>query len=120
MSMTSKELGKAGEEVAIQFLKDKGFKIIERNYRFGKGELDIIAKDGKETVFIEVKSRQNLEMGDPVYGVTPGKVKQLKKIAELYLYEKEINELDCRFDVVTVIFREKQKPVIEHYVNAFD
>jgi putative endonuclease len=120
MSMSSKELGKLGEETAVQFLKEKGFEIKETNYRFGKGEIDIIAIDGNETVFIEVKSRQNLEMGDPVYGVTPGKVKQLKRIAELYLYDKEIEEIDCRFDVVTVLFKGKQKPVIEHYVNAFD
>jgi putative endonuclease len=120
MSVSSKELGKLGEEAAVQFLKEKGYKIKELNYRFGKGEIDIVAVDGPETVFIEVKSRQNLEMGDPVYGVTPGKVRQLKKIAELYLYDKDIDEIDCRFDVVTVLFRERQSPVIEHYINAFD
>ena len=120
MSLTSKELGRLGEEVALQFLKEKGYEIVELNYRYGKGEIDIIAKDGEETVFIEVKARQNLEMGDPVYGVTPGKVKQIKKIAELYLIDKEIDEIDCRFDVVTVLLRGKGKPLIEHYINAFD
>ena len=120
MSMSSKELGKLGEEIAVKFLKEKGFEIKEQNYRFGKGELDIIAIDGNETVFIEVKARQNLEMGDPVYAVTPGKVKQLKRIAELYLFDKGIEEIDCRFDVITVLFLGKQKPIIEHYENAFD
>jgi len=120
MSLTSKELGRLGEETAVQFLKEKGFQIRELNYTFGKGELDIIALDGDITVFIEVKARQNLEMGDPVYGVTPAKVKQLKRMAFLYLYDKKIEEIECRFDVVTVLYRDEGDPIIEHYINAFD
>ncbi len=120
MNISAKELGKLGEETAVQFLREKGYKIKEVNYTFGKGELDIIALDGDITVFVEVKSRQNLEMGDPVYGVTPAKVKQIKRIAELYLYDRNIEEIECRFDVVTVLFREEQDPLIEHYINAFD
>ena len=120
MYISSKELGKLGEEIAVRFLKGMGYRIKELNYKFGKGELDIIALDGDITVFVEVKTRQNLEMGDPVYGVTPGKVKQIKHIAELYLYDKRIEEIDCRFDVVTVLFQEGQEPLIEHYINAFD
>lgn len=120
MSPSSIELGKLGEEAAVRFLKEKGFQIKELNYRSGRGELDIIALDGEITVFIEVKARWNLEMGDPVYGVTPGKVNQLKKIAELYLYDHNIEEIDCRFDVVTVLFGVEKEPIIEHYVNAFD
>lgn len=120
MGISAKELGKLGEETAVQFLKEKGFQIKELNYRFGKGELDIIALDGTITVFVEVKTRQNPEMGDPVYAVTPPKIKQIKRIAELYLYDKDIEEIDCRFDVITVLFRGDQQPVIEHYLNAFD
>jgi len=120
MEITSRELGKLGEEVAVKFLREKDYQIKELNYTFGKGEIDIIALDGEITVFIEVKSRQNLEMGDPVYGVTPAKVKQIKRIAEYYLYDRNIIEIDCRFDVVTVLFRGETDPAIEHYVNAFD
>jgi putative endonuclease len=121
MNLSAKELGKLGEETAVQFLKEKGFQVKELNYHFGKGgEVDIIALDGDITVFIEVKTRQNLEMGDPVYGVTPAKVKQLKKVAGLYLYDKGIDEIDCRFDVITVLFGDGEAPVIEHYINAFD
>jgi putative endonuclease len=120
MEISSRELGKLGEETAVNFLKEKGYQIKERNYTFGKGELDIIALDGEITVFIEVKSRNNLEMGDPVYGVTPAKVKQIKRIAELYLYDRDIKEINCRFDVISVLFRGQEDPLIEHYVNAFD
>jgi putative endonuclease len=121
MSKTTKQFGDEGEEIAVELLKEKGYEIIERNYRYGKGEIDIIAKDPETnfTVFVEVKSRKNLEFGDPVYAVTKNKIKQIKRMAELYLYDKEIDEIDCRFDVITVLLRGKQKPVIEHYVNAF-
>jgi len=121
MSKSTKQFGDEGEEIAVKLLKKKGYEIIERNYRYGKGEIDIIAKDPGTnfTVFVEVKSRKNLEFGDPVYAVTKNKIKQIKRMAELYLYDKEIDEIDCRFDVITVLLRGKLKPVIEHYVNAF-
>ncbi len=122
MTQSSKDFGKEGENLATDFLKSKGYKIIERNYRFGKGEIDIIAEDpvAQETVFIEVKSRKNLEFGMPEYAVTKGKINQIKKIAELYLFDKGIEEIDCRFDVVAILFRNGLKPLIEHYINAFD
>lgn len=122
MSKTSKEYGKEGEDLAEKLLRSKSFKIIERNYRFGRtGELDIIAEDSetKQLVFVEVKSRNNLEFGDPVLAITKNKIAQLKKVANAYLFEKEIREIDCRFDVVTVLFRGNIKPEIKHYVNAF-
>ncbi len=120
MSLTSKELGKLGEEVAIQYLKHKGYLIKELNYTFLKGEIDIIAIDNDELVFVEVKSRGNLDLGDPVEAVTPSKVKQIKKVAEFYLYEKNIDNVYGRFDVVTVLFLDIKNPIIEHYINAFD
>lgn len=122
MTQSSKDFGKEGENLATDFLKSKGYKIIERNYRFGKGEIDIIAEDPmvQETVFIEVKSRKNLEFGMPEYAITKRKINQIKKIAELYLFDKGIEEIDCRFDVVAILFRNGLKPLIEHYINAFD
>lgn len=121
MTTSTKQSGDEGEEITAEYIVGKGYEIIERNYRYGKGEIDIIAKDPEtgETVFIEVKSKKNLEFGDPVYSVTKNKIKQIKRMAELYLYDKEIDEIDCRFDVITVLLRGKQKPIIEHYVNAF-
>lgn len=120
MEIGHKELGKLGEEKAVEELRRRGLHILETNYRFGRGELDIIAKDGDVLVFVEVKSRLNLEMGDPVYGVTPAKVKQIKKVAELYAFDKGLNEYESRFDVVTVLFENPEDPKIEHYPDAFD
>lgn len=121
MSLGNKSLAEKGEELAAQILSDKGYEIVERNYRYGHGEIDIIANDPstKSTVFIEVKSRKNLEFGEPEYAITKSKQRQIRKIAELYLFEKEIQELDCRFDVIAILFEDFNNPVINHYENAF-
>lgn len=121
MSSKSKKQGKEGEDIAADLLVSKGYEIIKRNYRYQKGEIDIIAKDPETgyLVFVEVKSKYNIEYGLPEYSMTKNKINQVKKVAELYLYENDIQQIDCRFDVVTVLFRYKLKPVINHYVNAF-
>lgn len=117
----SRELGKIGEGIAVKYLEEKGFEIIERNYRYSKGEIDIIAKDPVDgfLTFTEVKTRQNLEFGEPEYAITKAKQKQIRKIAELYLYEKEIENIDCRFDVIAIMLEDIDNPQINHYENAF-
>lgn len=122
MTFSTKKVGDEGEDFAVELLESKGYSIVKRNYRYGKGEIDIIAKDPKEEglVFIEVKSRKSLEYGSPEEAITKNKIKQLKRIAELYLYENEIKELLCRFDVIAILMLPGEKPQIEHYVNAFD
>ena len=121
MQLDKKELAKRGEDLAAKILADNGYKIIERNYRYSHGEIDIIAIDPKNncTVFVEVKSRQNLEFGQPEYAITKSKQKQVRKMAELYLYDKEIRELDCRFDVFAILFEDLSNPQVNHYENAF-
>ena len=119
INLSRKELAERGEELAAKILTDKGYEIIERNYRYG--EIDIIAIDPGNgcTVFVEVKARQNLEFGEPEYAITKSKQKQIRRIAELYLYDKEIKEVDCRFDVFAILFEDLNHPVVNHYENAF-
>jgi len=122
MTFLTKKTGDEGEDLAVELLESKGYTIINRNYRYGKGEIDIIAKDPQEEglVFIEVKSRKSFEYGSPEEAITKNKIKQLKRIAELYLYENEIKEILCRFDVIAILILPGKKPQIEHFVNAFD
>ena len=115
----NKKSGDEGEELAARTLSEKDYKIIERNYRYGHGEIDIIAKDGETLVFVEVKTRKNLQFGMPEYAVTPTKQRQIKKIAEAYLYEKNITDTDCRMDVVAILLKKGEKPYINHIENAF-
>jgi len=122
MNSTNKSLGDKGEDIAVELLTNKGFEIIERKYRYSnKGEIDIIAKDPATgyLVFVEVKARYNLEYGEPEYAITKNKIRQIRKMALAYLYDKNINEIECRFDVVTVLLPDNLPPVINHIINAF-
>lgn len=115
----SKSLGKKGEDIAEELLRSKGYQIIKRNFRFGKGEIDIIAKDGDCLVFVEVKSRKNYDFGEPEYSITKSKQKQLKRIAEGYFYVNGISEQLCRFDVITIVGEKEDELKISHIENAF-
>ncbi len=115
----SKELAKLGELVAEKFLVSKGYSIIKKNFVFGKGEIDIIAKDGDYLVFVEVKTRRNYDFGEPEYAITKSKQRQLKRIAEAYFYVNGIQEQLCRFDVVTVVGETEETMKINHIINAF-
>ena len=115
---SAKEQGNRGEQIAMRHLQGLGFHILEMNYRFGRAEIDIVAKDGDTLVFCEVKMRTSDEFGDPEYAITPGKQKKIRRVASGYLYEHEIKEQDCRFDVVAI--RLNQGRVEINYIrNAF-
>lgn len=114
----TREKGKGAEEIAEKFLVEKGFKIIERNYVFDRGEIDLIADDNGIIVFVEVKSRKSIEYGEPEDSITIGKRRQIRKVAEGYLYEKNISGKEARFDVVAIKWA-RGEPVINYYPNAF-
>lgn len=114
-----KQVGDRGEDIAVDFLINKKFEVIERNFRYGHGEIDIIAKDGECLVFLEVKTRKNLEFGAPEFAITKNKQRQIKKIAEAYLYEKRIIDIDCRIDVIAIMLKKNLPPEINHIKNAF-
>lgn len=114
-----KNFGKSGEDIAEQFLIEKGYEIIKRNFRFGKGEIDIIAKDDDYIVFVEVKSRKNYNYGEPEYAITKSKQRQLKRMAESYFYVNGIQEQLCRFDVITIVGEKEDELKINHIINAF-
>jgi len=120
MTVNNKIFGSEGEDAAVEYLKSKGYFIIERNYRFHKGEIDIVAKDKDEgyLVFVEVKSRKSLEYGEPEYAITAAKMKQLKRMAKYYLLDRHVKDSDCRIDVITVLFTSENPPQINHYQNA--
>jgi len=110
--------GKAGEDLAARFLEQNGYKIIERNYRFERGEIDLIAEDGDELVFVEVKARHSSVFGTPEDAVTEEKQEQVRTVADGYLFERDIENRPCRFDVVAIEFK-NSKTEIRHIRNAF-
>jgi putative endonuclease len=116
----NRAFGNEGEDLAASYLQNQGYEIIERNYRFHRGEIDIVAKDNNTNylVFVEVKSRKSLEYGEPEYAITPAKAKQLKKMANYYLLDNHVKNIDCRIDVITVMLTPENPPLINHYQNA--
>jgi putative endonuclease len=118
MRNTNVVAGDRGEEIAVCFLKRRGFDIVEVKYRFGRGEIDIIARDGGVLVFCEVKTRYNDAFGDPEYALTVRKQEQIRRVARGYLYEHGIDEQECRFDVVAIQMG-SQGPEIRYIPNAF-
>jgi putative endonuclease len=97
----SRKTGQEGEDLAAEYLKRFGYKILERNYRTKFGEIDIIAKCRKIYVFVEVKYRQDLGFGLPQEAVSTHKLEKIRKTAEIYLYEKRLTP-DWRIDVLTI------------------
>ena len=111
------ELGKKGEEEAANFLTKKGFYIMHRNWRCGKLELDIVARDGDEIVFVEVKTRRNTYFGYPDEAIDDRKIRRIVSAAGAYVRYYSIN-LPIRYDVVSVIGMEPPFE-IEHVPDAF-
>lgn len=97
------ETGIKGEELAEKFLKKEGYKILERNWHFGKNEIDIIAKDGEFLVIVEVKTRRTADFGEPEEFVTRVKQRSLIKAANGYIMIKDL-DLETRFDIVSVLY----------------
>lgn len=119
MSQRGVKLGKYCEDMAVRFLKKNGYKILERNYRSLYGELDVIARDGNATVFIEIKSRSLPLFGPPYLKLTKIKKRHIIKSAISYLKRYGLIETECRIDVVSISL-DKQKDNIELIKNAFD
>lgn len=103
---TARQKGKLGEEIAAEFLKQNGYEIVEQNFYYQHGEIDIIAREGETLAFVEVKMRKSEAFGAPEEFVTPVKQDLLRRTAEGYMIERNIGEANCRFDVVAIVLRD--------------
>ncbi len=113
------DLGKLGEKIALHFLEDNKYKVTARSYRLFRGEIDIIAYDQKTLVFVEVKTRRSTDYGFPEESVTPSKQQQIRKIAQGFLVKNNLQDVECRFDVISLSFDEKEGYSICHIKDAF-
>lgn len=102
MTLNTKLFGNNGEDIAVSYLKKEGYKIVERNYRASRGEIDIIAHDGERLAFIEVKARRNREFGEGQWAVDARKQKQIIKAALNYMMHRKLKNMAYRFDTVIV------------------
>jgi len=111
--------GKEGEKIAAAFLKKNGYRINEYNFRCVFGEIDIIAHEKSELVFIEVKTRNSIELGYPEQAVGIRKQKKMSQLASWYLQKKNITDTSARFDVVAITMLPSGNE-IRLIKNAFD
>lgn len=111
-------LGKRGEEAAADYLRREGYEILHRNYRFGRAEIDLIARKGGTIVFVEVKARSSDRYGEPEEAVNREKIRRIRRVASAYLAQRRIGECDCRFDVVAVLFS-GEKPTVRHTQDIY-
>ena len=109
-----KFLGRAGEVKAAEFLRKKGYKILDKNYKTHIGEIDIIAKDGETIVFTEVKTRMDDAFGAPSEAVNQKKREKYYKVASEYLVRNSLMDAICRFDVIEI-----ENGQINHIIEAF-
>jgi putative endonuclease len=111
-------IGREGEGIARQYLRERGFELLHQNYRCEGAEVDIVAKEGEVLVFCEVKMRVSDEFGPPEDSITHRKQRQIRKAALGYVTEHQIEDRDCRFDVVAI---EARRGVLEirHWRDAF-
>lgn len=111
------ELGKKGEELAVEHLRKNGYEILDRNWTFQKAEIDIIAQKEGVLAVIEVKTRSSLDFGSPQDFVKPKKIQLLVKAVNAYINDREI-DFDVRFDIIA-IHKNSETFVIEHLTDAF-
>ena len=116
--MDNKPSGNYGEQLACEYLKKQGYKILDRNYRIRGGEIDIVALDGEYLVFVEVKARWSHEFGLPIEAITPWKIKALLKSAAFYCLKIKWGDKPYRIDLVSIDFaNSKDNPEIELLKN---
>lgn len=115
----SKGTGHIGEEEAVRYLTSLGYTIIKRNFIYGRvGEIDIVAKDGEQLVFVEVKARTKDTRGKPEDAVDRRKQAQLKRVAVGYYHINKLVDVPCRFDVIAIDMT-MPEPEIRHLKTAF-
>ena len=107
------ELGKWGEDLAADYLQRKGYTIIERDWKSGKRDLDIIAQDGNVIVFVEVKTRRNRLFGEPEESVDYHKLQNLQQAISHYVKFKHIRQ-EIRFDIISIVGTVETDPDIQH------
>lgn len=117
---TTNDIGDRGEELAASFLVDAGYRILARNYRSKRNEVDLVCRDpeAEEIVFVEVKTRRGTGFGPPEASITSEKRQALIEVSRAYLHEREMEGAPARFDVVAILLSDGS-PQIDHYENAF-
>lgn len=110
--------GKDGEKLASRYLEGKGYEILEKNFRYKRGEIDLVAKKEGLLIFIEVKTRSGTGFGYPEEAVDEKKEEMVMDTADQYVYDKNWNG-PIRFDIISILLKPSSEPEIMHFKDAF-
>ena len=112
-------LGRRGEDLAATFLTEAGYLVVDRNWRCSQGEIDIVAVDGAETVFVEVKTRSSVAFGHPFEAITAQKLARLRRLAAAWCAVNPGDHRSIRIDAISVIAPSNGPPQIDHLARVF-
>lgn len=118
-NMYNKKVGSFGEMLALRYLENSNYKILDRNFNTSYGEIDIIAKEKNEYVFIEVKTRTSKKYGRPAEAVNFKKEKHIQNASKIYIYKHKLENKYIRYDIIEIYFIDKEKYYINHLRNNF-
>lgn len=111
--------GQFYEDLAAEFLIQKGYTLRDRNVRIGAKEIDLIAEDGEILAFVEIRARRSSSFVTPAATIDSNKRRHLVEAAEAWLRREALTDQACRFDVISIVHPPGKKPIIEHYEGAF-
>jgi putative endonuclease len=113
------ELGRHGEDLAVEYLRDRGYVVLSRNWRCREGEIDVVAADQEQLVVVEVKTRSGTGYGTPAEAVTVRKAGRIRRVTQAWMTTHRIRWCEIRFDVLAIL-AEPGRPVhVQHYPGAF-
>jgi putative endonuclease len=120
MTSARDDLGRRGEDEAARYLRSLGYRIVGRRERVLRGDIDIVALADRTVVFVEVRSRSDTAHGHPAETVGAEKQRRIAELAAAYIRRHRLEDCSVRIDVVAVTFPAGDRPVVEHYRNAFE
>lgn len=121
MLIDRRALGQEGERIAENYLRDKGYQILARNYRSKLGEIDLVVQKNRIVIFVEVKTRGSAACGAPEEAVDGRKIRKLYQVASCFLKESRLEDRDVQFDVLSVFISAPGKePCVTHFEKALE
>jgi putative endonuclease len=112
------DMGKKGEEIAVAYLSEKGYRIMDTNWHYGHKEIDIVARFREEIVITEVKTRAENYAEEPWEAVTPSKIRNIVEVTDVWLRMNRV-DLETRFDVISILLKKDGSHTLEHFEGAF-
>lgn len=116
---TKDELGRRGEDLAVDYLRGTGLVVLSRNWRCRDGEIDVVATDSRQLVVCEVKTRSGTGFGEPAESVSRQKAARIRRVTQAWLAAHQVRWCEIRFDVVAIVAPPGGEVILQHYESAF-